>query len=147
MHIETHEWIMLKHAKCAQMLQHKGIIPVAASATFEVVGRTSALLGVSSHTIHEQTVSTDSCPLKVLDFGGNKLATLRKMASSTIFTMCPRSSSTFIPCSSPHTTLDKAATNEEHSFTRWPSLPHRKHTRDSTRHIHQSVASHNWCTA
>jgi hypothetical protein len=78
------------------MLQHKGIIPVAASTTFAVVGRTSSLLGVSGHTILEQTVSANSCLLKVLDFGGNKLATSREMASSTIFKMCPRSSSTYI---------------------------------------------------
>jgi hypothetical protein len=43
------------------MLQHKGIIPMAASTAFAVVGRTSALLGVNKHNIHEQTVSADSC--------------------------------------------------------------------------------------
>jgi len=78
------------------MLQHKGIIPVAASTTFMVVGWTSALLGVSGHTILEQTVLADSCPLKVLHFGSNKLATSREMASSTIFTMCLKSSTTYI---------------------------------------------------
>jgi hypothetical protein len=56
------------------MLQHKCIIHVAASTTFAAVGRTSALFDVSRHPILEQTVSADSCPLKVLDFGGNKLA-------------------------------------------------------------------------
>jgi hypothetical protein len=76
------------------MLQHKGIISMAASTSFVVVGRTLALLGVSRHTIHEQTVSIDSCPLKVLDFGSNKFATSREMASLTIFTMYPKSSST-----------------------------------------------------
>jgi spore coat protein U-like protein len=75
------------------MLQHKCIILVATSATFAVVGRTSTLLGASRHTIHEQTVSADSCPLKVLDFGGNKLATSCGMVSSTIFTTCLRSTS------------------------------------------------------
>jgi hypothetical protein len=39
------------------MLQHKGIIHVAA---FVVVGRTLTLLGVSGHTILEQTVSACS---------------------------------------------------------------------------------------
>jgi spore coat protein U-like protein len=78
------------------MLQHKGIIHVVASATFVVVGRTSAFLGVNGHTILEKTVSADSCPLKVLDFGRNKLVTSRKMASSTIITTCPRSSTTYI---------------------------------------------------
>jgi hypothetical protein len=76
------------------MLQHKGIISMAASTAFAVVGKTLALLGVSRHTIHEKTVSADSCPLKVLDFGDNKLATSLEMASSTIFTMYPKSSST-----------------------------------------------------
>jgi hypothetical protein len=78
------------------MLQHKGIIPVAGLTSFKVVGRTSALLGVSGHTILEQIVSAGSCPLKVLDFGGNKLVTSRGMASSTIFTTYPRSSTTYI---------------------------------------------------
>jgi hypothetical protein len=78
------------------MLQHKSIIPVAASTTFVVVGWTSALLGVSGHTILEQIVSADSFPLKILDFGGNKLVTSCGMASSTIFTTCPRSSTTYI---------------------------------------------------
>jgi hypothetical protein len=78
------------------MLQHKGIIPVAASIAFAVVGRTSSFLGVSGHTILEKTVSANSCLLKVLDFGGEKLATSREMAFSTIFIMCPRSSSTYI---------------------------------------------------
>jgi hypothetical protein len=78
------------------MLQHKDIIPVAASVAFTVVGRTSALLGVSGHTILEQTVLADSCPLKVLHFGSNKLATSREMASLTIFTTCPRCFTTYI---------------------------------------------------
>jgi hypothetical protein len=43
------------------MLQHKGIIPIVASTTFTVVGQTSALLGVSRHTIYKQTISADSC--------------------------------------------------------------------------------------
>jgi len=73
------------------MPQHKGIILMATSAAFAVVGWTSALLGVSGHTILEQTVSIGSCPLKVLDFGGTKLATTGEMVSSTIFTACPRS--------------------------------------------------------
>jgi len=73
------------------MLQHKGIIPVAALTAFVVVGRISALLGVSRHTVHEQTISVGSCPLKVLDFGSNKLATTCEMVSSIIFTTCPRS--------------------------------------------------------
>jgi hypothetical protein len=64
---------------------------MAALAAFAVVGRTSALLGVSGHTILEQTVTDGSCPLKVLDVDGNKLVTTRGMVSSTIFTMCPRS--------------------------------------------------------
>jgi len=38
----------------------------------------------------------DSCPVKVLDFGGNELATSHEMTSSTIFTMGARSSSTYI---------------------------------------------------
>jgi hypothetical protein len=42
------------------MLQYKGIILVAASTTFAAVGQTSALVGVSRHTIHEQTVSAGS---------------------------------------------------------------------------------------
>jgi hypothetical protein len=42
------------------MLQHKGIISIAASTVFAVVGRTLALLGVSRPTIHERTVSADS---------------------------------------------------------------------------------------
>lgn len=78
------------------MLQHKGIIPVATSTVFAVIGRTSALLGMGGHTILEQTVTADSCMLKVLDFGGNKLATSSEMASLTIFTTCPRSSMTYI---------------------------------------------------
>jgi spore coat protein U-like protein len=78
------------------MLKHKGIIPMAASAAFAVVGLPSALLGVSAHTILKQTVSTGSCPLKILDFGSNKLVTSRGMASSTIFTTCPRFSTTYI---------------------------------------------------
>jgi len=78
------------------MLQHKGIIPMVASIAFVVVGWTSALLGVSRFTIHGQIVSADSCLLKVLDFGGNKLATSCEMASLTIFTMRPRSSMTYI---------------------------------------------------
>jgi hypothetical protein len=81
---------------------------MVALAGFEVVGRTSTLLGVSWHTILEQTVSADSCPLNVIDFGGNKLATSPEMASSTILQMCPRSSSTKSACSSPHTTLGNA---------------------------------------
>jgi len=78
------------------MLQHKSIIHVAALAAFIMVGRTSALLGVSGHTILEQTVSADSCPLNVLDFDGKKLVTPYGMVSSTIFTTCPRSSTTNI---------------------------------------------------
>jgi spore coat protein U-like protein len=78
------------------MLQHKGIIHVATSAAFTVVGWTSALLDVSGHTILEQTVSADCCQLKVLDFGSNKLVTSREMASSTVITTCPRSSKTYI---------------------------------------------------
>jgi spore coat protein U-like protein len=73
------------------MPQHKGIILMATSAAFAVVGQTSALVSVSGHTILEQTVSVGSCLLKVLDFGGNKLATTCEMVSSTIFTTCPRS--------------------------------------------------------
>jgi len=57
------------------MIQHKGIIPMAASTAFTMVGRTLALLGVSEHSLIEQTVLADSFLLKVLDFGGNKLAT------------------------------------------------------------------------
>jgi len=77
------------------MLQHKSITLVAALASFVMVGRTSALLDMSRHTIHEQTVSANSCPLKVLDFGGNELATTYGMVSSTIFTTCPTSSTTY----------------------------------------------------
>jgi hypothetical protein len=69
---------------------------MAALTAFAVVGRISALLDVSRHTINEQTVLADSCPLKLLDFGGNKLVTSHGMVSSTIFTTCPRSSSTYI---------------------------------------------------
>jgi hypothetical protein len=69
---------------------------MAASASFVMVGRTSALLGVSGHTILEQTVSADSFPLKVLDFDCNKLATTCGMVSSTIFTMCLRFSTIYI---------------------------------------------------
>jgi hypothetical protein len=69
---------------------------MAALTTFAVVGQTSALLSVSRHTLHGQTVSVGSCPLKVLDFGGNKLETSRGMASSTIFTTHPKSSTTCI---------------------------------------------------
>jgi spore coat protein U-like protein len=64
---------------------------MVASAAFAVIGQTSALLSVSGHTILEQTVTAGSCPLKVLDFDDNKLATTRGMVSSTIFTTCPRS--------------------------------------------------------
>jgi spore coat protein U-like protein len=78
------------------MLQHKSIIPVAASIAFTAVGQTSAMLSVSGYTILEQTVSAGSCPLKILDFGSNKLVTSRGMVSSTIFTTCPRSSTTYI---------------------------------------------------
>jgi spore coat protein U-like protein len=78
------------------MLQHKGIISMVASAAFAVVGQTSALLGVSGHTLLEQIVSTDSCSLRVLDFGSNKLATSSEKAFSTIVTACPRSSTTYI---------------------------------------------------
>jgi len=49
------------------MLQHKGVIPMATSTAFAEVGWTSALLGVSGHTILEQTILADSCQLKVLD--------------------------------------------------------------------------------
>jgi hypothetical protein len=35
------------------MLQNKGVIPMATSTAFAVVGWTSALLGVSGHTILE----------------------------------------------------------------------------------------------
>jgi hypothetical protein len=78
------------------MLQHKGIIHVAALTSFVTVRQTLALLGVSGHTIPEQTVLADSCPVKVLNFGGNELATSHEMTSSTIFTMGARSSSTYI---------------------------------------------------
>jgi hypothetical protein len=78
------------------MLQHKSIIHAATLAAFVMVGRTLALLGVSGHTLLEQTVLADHCPLKVLDFGGNKLATTCGIVTLTIFTMCPRSSMTYI---------------------------------------------------
>jgi hypothetical protein len=78
------------------MLQHIGIIPMVALTTFAMVGRTSALLGVSGHTLLEKTVLVDNCPLKVFDFGGDKLATTRGMVFSTIFTICLRSFSIYI---------------------------------------------------
>jgi hypothetical protein len=91
MHSKTIRMDKTQISQMHTMLQHIGIIPTAASTTFAVVGRTSALLSVSGHTILEQTVSVGSCPLKVLDFGGNKLAMTCGMVSSTIFTTCPRS--------------------------------------------------------
>jgi len=130
------------------MLQHKGIIHVAA---FAVVGRTSTLLGVSGHTILEQTVSACSCPQRYLTLAATSWRPLTKWPHRP-YLQCVLDLPWHKSECSTHTlhwaTLEllwvKAA-NGGHSFTRWPCLPHWKHTRDSIRHVHQSVASHNKC--
>ncbi len=43
-------------------------MPVTMSIAFALA---STLLGVGGHTLLEQSVSTDSCLLEELDFGGN----------------------------------------------------------------------------
>jgi hypothetical protein len=49
-------------------LSNIGTVPITMSVAFTSA---STLLGVSGHTLLEQTVSTDSCPLRAFDFCGN----------------------------------------------------------------------------
>jgi len=50
----------------------------------------------------EQTVLANSCPLEVLDFGGNYLAISSEMAFSATFKVCPRSHTAYT-CVASHT--------------------------------------------
>jgi hypothetical protein len=68
-------------------LPNIGTVPVTTSIAF---ASALTLLGVSGHTLIEQIVLADSCSLRVLDLGGNKLVISGEIAFSATFKACPR---------------------------------------------------------